>query len=254
MARRRLVTGPPDFVGVGAQRCGTTWWFRTLLRHPRITAPHGRQKELHFFDRFCAEEMGDDDVAAYHALFRRRRRELAGEWTPRYMFDPWTPALLRRAAPEAKVLVMLRDPVERLRSGFAHRLARVPGGPPELNAIDAVDRGRYAVQLERLYESFAPERVLVLQYERCRLDGAGEYQRTLRFLGLPGGRRARGLQRSRGTSTEPRKLELWPDLDEALMRALEPDVERLRTLVPGLDVTLWPNFAHLAGPRTAQHA
>ena len=246
MAEGRFVTGPPDFVGVGVQRCGTTWWFRTLLRHPRIKAANDRQKELHFFDRFCATEMRDEDVAAYHALFRRRRRKLAGEWTPRYLYDPWTPALLRRAAPDAKLLVMLRDPIERLRSGFAHRLTRVPGGPTDLNAIDAIDRGRYATQLERLYRHFDPEQVLVLQYERCRRDGAQEYARTLRFLGLRDDREARGLERSRGTTTEPRKLELWPDMRQTLLRTLEPEVERLGALAPGLDLRLWPNFAHLA--------
>ena len=246
MARGRWVTGPPDFVGVGVQRCGTTWWFRTLLRHPRIRAANDRQKELHFFDRFCAEELRDEHVAAYHALFRRRRRQRAGEWTPRYMFDPWTPPLLKRAAPDARLLVMLRDPIERLRSGFAHRLARVPGGPTDLNAIDAIDRGRFATQLERLHRHFDPERVLVLQYERCRLHGTEEYKRTLRFLDLPDHREPRGLERSRGTSTEASKQELWPDLMETLLRELEPEVQRLRALVPELDVSLWPNFAHLA--------
>ncbi|HEV2061268.1 MAG TPA: sulfotransferase [Solirubrobacteraceae bacterium] len=245
MARRRLVTGPPDFVGVGAQRCGTTWWFRTLLRHRRIVAPHGRQKELHFFDRFSAQPMRDEDVEAYHALFQRRPRQLAGEWTPRYMFDPATPPLLRRAAPETKLIVMLRDPIERLRSGFAHRVARVPQGSKEFNAIDAIERGRFATQLERLYRSFEPERVLVLQYERCRRDGVGEYQRTLRFLGLPDHRRPKRLERARGTTTTGRKLALWPDMDEALHAALDPEVGRLRDLVPDLDLALWPNFAHL---------
>ena len=46
-------TGPPDFIGVGTQRSGTTWWFQTLLGHPQIRPPRGRRKELHFFDRFC---------------------------------------------------------------------------------------------------------------------------------------------------------------------------------------------------------
>jgi hypothetical protein len=246
VAAKRTVTGAPDFVGVGAQRCGTTWWFRTLLRHPAITAPEGRLKELHFFDRFCAREMTVADVSAYHELFLRRRSQLAGEWTPRYMFDPWTPTLLRRAAPEARLLVMLRDPIERFRSGFVHRRQRVPRGPAALNAADAVDRGRFATQLERLHRCFDPEQVLVLQYEWCRADGPGEFRRTLRFLGLGDEREPRGLERSRGTSAEPGKTPLWPDMEETLRRALTPEVERLAAMVPGLRLELWPNFAHLA--------
>ena len=77
-------TGPPDFIGVGTQRSGTTWWFRTLLGHPQIRPPRGRRKELHFFDRFCTRELGDGDIAEYHELFPRLPGQIAGEWTPRY--------------------------------------------------------------------------------------------------------------------------------------------------------------------------
>ena len=119
-------TGPPDFIGVGTQRSGTTWWFQTLLGHPQIRPPRGRRKELHFFDRFCAQELRDADIAEYHELFPRRPGQIAGEWTPRYMHDFWTPRLIARAAPEAKLLIMFRDPVERFRSGVPHRLSRSP--------------------------------------------------------------------------------------------------------------------------------
>ncbi len=235
-------TGPPDFVGVGAQRAGTTWWFRTLLGHPQISAPRGRTKELHFFDRFCAVEMRDEDVARYHDLFPRGPGQVAGEWTPRYMSDPWTPRLLRRAAPDAKLLVMLRDPIERYRSGVAHRITTEPDRPLELIAADAVERGRYAAQLERLFEWFERDRVLVLQYERCRADALGEYRRTLRFLGVDESDEPEEITRARGSTMEARKDPLWPDLEAALRQVLEPEVERLTTLVPEIDVDLWRHF------------
>jgi hypothetical protein len=242
-------TGPPDFVGVGAQRCGTTWWFRALLEHPAIAAPRGRAKELHFFDRFCAEEMRDGDVGRYHALFPRSDGQVAGEWTPRYMSDPWTPRLLARAAPDARLLVMLRDPIERFRSGVAHRHMTESERAPELIATDAAERGRYAFHLQRVHRFFAPDRVLVLQYERCRAAPADEFRRTLRFLGIDDDHVPDGLERSRGTTTEGRKRALWPDLEAALRQVLEPDVVRLAEAVPDLDVGLWPNFAHLAERR-----
>jgi hypothetical protein len=58
-------------------------------------------------------------------------------------------------------------------------------------------------------------------------------------LGLPAGTRHRVAERP--------PAPLWPDLEAALHTALDPDVEALRELVPELDVTLWPNFAHLGG-------
>jgi hypothetical protein len=244
LATPRPSTGPPDFIGVGTQRSGTTWWFRTLVGHPDVRPPRGRRKELHFFDPFCAREMSKRDIARYHRLFPRADGETTGEWTPRYMRDVWTPRLLQRAAPEAKLLVLVRDPVERFRSGVLHRLTRTPMRRPETLAADAIDRSRYAVQLRRLHAFFDDEQILVLQYERCRADTAGEYRRTLRFLGLRDCEPV-DAERSRGTTTAAAKEPLWPDLMHSLRVALEPDVSALAELVPDLDLGLWPNFAHL---------
>jgi hypothetical protein len=239
-------SGPPDFVGVGAQRCGTTWWFGVLGRHPQVRRPRERRKELHFFDAFGAREMTDADVRRYHALFRRKDGELSGEWTPRYMRDFWTPPLLARVAPDARLLVLLRDPVERYRSGVLHRLSRTPDRQPEALASDAIERGRFSRQLRRLHRHFPRERILVLQYERCRADPHAEYVRTLRFLGLPDPENPPDFEQARGTTMSPAKRELWPDFVRAMQEALEEDVAELPTLAEDLDLGLWPNFAHLA--------
>jgi hypothetical protein len=246
VAKKRKITGPPDFIGVGTQRSGTTWWFRMLSQHPGIKAPPGRRKELHFFDQFCVRPMTDAHVAEYHEIFRRRPEQMAGEWTPRYMADAWTPRLLQRAAPEAKLLVLLRDPIERFRSGVQHQQSRKPGRSPETNTTDSIERGRYATQLERLRGYFPEERILVLQYERCRTDPVAEYRRTLRFLGVDDELPPPDFDRARGTTMASAKAELWPDFKDALRVTLEPEIERLAELVPDLDLELWPNFAHLA--------
>jgi hypothetical protein len=256
--------GPPDFVGVGALGSGTGWWLSLLLAHPEIEPPDPKQRALHFFDRFCADEMSDADIAAYHARFPRRAGALSGEWTGRYMLDGWTPPLLKRAAPDAKLLVMLSDPIERYRAVFEQRQASLGAGE-RLFMTDIVDRRCFGAQLARLHRFYDPERILVLQYERCRRDPRGQYRRTLEFLGV------------RDTSFEPRRLRrstaerllgrvaprivaeklsgrplserasapLWPDLEAALHAALDPDVAELQRLVRELDVRLWPNFARV---------
>src|SRR5690242_18385540 len=114
------MTGPPAFVGVGAQKSGTTWWSAALRDHPEISIA---TKELHFFDSMETLDPRDCPVDAYHAHFAGEPL-LAGEFTPRYMFDPWVPALLRVAAPEARLIMILRDPVDRYRSGIAHVRSR----------------------------------------------------------------------------------------------------------------------------------
>jgi hypothetical protein len=238
--RKKKTVGPPDFIGVGTQRSGTTWWFGLLLEHPRIRGPKGTRKELHFFEPYGARELTDADVDAYHALFPRRRRQIVGEWTPRYIGDAWTPQLLRRAAPDAKLLVMLRDPIERFRSGIVHRQRR---GPQRMaiTVTDAMQRGRYASQLRELYGTFDREKVLVLQYEQCRADPAGQYARTLEFLGakpfVP-----EELTRTRGNPVGAAKEPLTGDLEAALHAVLDDEVRALAELHPELDVSLWENF------------
>src|SRR3712207_2873804 len=95
--------GPPDFVGVGAVGSGTGWWHAMLLAHPEIRPPRAHWRALHFFDKFAARELTGADIAAYHERFPHRPGTITGEWTGRYMFDAWTPPLLRRAAPQARL-------------------------------------------------------------------------------------------------------------------------------------------------------
>ncbi|HEV2814233.1 MAG TPA: sulfotransferase, partial [Solirubrobacteraceae bacterium] len=178
------MASPPGYIGVGVLGAATAWWHGLLLRHPRVRGPVGRRRELGFFTEFCLREMTEADVAAYHARFRAGPGEVAGEWTPGYLHEPWTPVLLRRAAPDARLLVLLRDPVEQYRDRIAE--ARRALGEEEAYqfVVDAIGRLRHATQLRALRDAVGPERILVLQQEQCVRDPAGEYRRTLRFLGV----------------------------------------------------------------------
>ncbi len=246
MALGRLTAGPPDFIGIGAQRCGTTWWFHLLVGHRGIRPPRRGIKELNFFRRFCNREMGDSDIREYYELFPRRKGQIVGEWTPNYMHEPWTAAPMRRAAPEARLLVMLRDPIDRFRSGVVHQREAWPDWSPERVAMDAIERGRYASQLRLFRTFFDAERILVLQYERCTRDFAGEFRRTLRFLGVAEDHEPRRVGRRWSYPTADRVDDLTPDLHASLRAAYEPEVRDLASLVPDLDLGLWPNFADLA--------
>src|SRR5687768_10950619 len=247
MPESGLVTGPPDFIGVGTQRSGTTWMQRLLRDHPRIHLPRDLRKEQHFFDWFGKTEMTDADVARYHEQFPRPPGGIAGDWTPRYMRDIWTPRLIPRAAPDAKILVIFRDPVERYRSGVLHTLARRGGRAPTYLATDAVERGRYALQLRRVYDYYDRDQVLVLQFERGLAEPLEQYHRTLEFIGLPPENVPADLTRTRGTPQSAKKEPFWDDFKEALARELEDDVAELKELVPEIDLELWPNFRHLVG-------
>ena len=160
------------------------------------------------------------------------------------MHLPWVPALLARAAPRARLLVLLRDPVERLRSGLAHR--RRDRGRLTVEAwLDAVERGFYDQSLQRWFAHFPREQILVQQYEHCVADPAAQLARTYRFLGLepfvPGGLG----DRVNATRRTPDPLD--DDVHRRLVELYLPDVRALATDVPGLDPSAWPNFSSLAG-------
>lgn len=246
-------TGPPDFIGVGTQRSGTTWWFRTILQHPHVRAPHSGIKELHFFRRFGAQELDAEELRSYWERFPRVPGQVSGEWTPRYMHDFWAPRLIRRAAPEAKLIAMFRDPIERLRSGIPKEFDRDPTQLLEDVTSDAIERGRYATQLTYLREQLPDAELLVIQYEKCVADPVEQYRRTLGFLGVdPDAADLPDFSARRGKSQASNKKELWPDLRASMVETLEDEVAQLAAMEDEIDVSLWKNFTHLA--QEPQHA
>jgi hypothetical protein len=244
-------TGPPDFVGVGAQRSGSSWWFRHAVEsHPQVVRTDDQLKELHFFDRFWNGDVPADFAERYHRFFPRPEGTITGEWTPRYMFDFWSMRLLRRAAPDARILVILRDPIERFRSGFAMRRRWGITRGRTLDALaSAVARSAYSDQLSRVFEVYPREQVLVLQYERCVMDQMTEMRRTLEFLGLDP--LPAPPDQVREKSRPPReKPDLSAEMRAELVARLLPDVDRLVAMCREIDVSLWPSFADLVATPT----
>ena len=237
--------GPPDFVGIGVQKAGTTWWFGLVAAHPEVFHRFDVHKERHYFARYATEGFDARDVTRYHALFPRRPGTKTGEWTPDYVFQAWVPPLLDRAAPQARLVMMVRDPVERFLSGLAHdRGADALGATHRGMALsDAVERGRYADALRRWEEPRRQGRLLVLQYERCVVDPVGELARTYRFLGLDDAFRPDEMGRPASPTPGGTKERLDPEARRRLVELYRPDVAELVTVVSDLDLALWPNFA-----------
>jgi hypothetical protein len=205
----------PDFLIIGAQKAGTTALFAYLRWHPEITGPSW--KEVSFFDRRYRE-----DERAYRASFpakprqwlvarRRGRWPLVGEASPSYILHPLAPQRARDLVPQARLIAILRNPVDRAYSHYQHevRLGREPlsfqdaldredermRGEVERMATEPtyfsdawwnytyVERGRYAEQLERWLAIFPRDQLLILFMEELRDDTPGTYARVLDFLG-----------------------------------------------------------------------
>ena len=244
--------GPPDFVGVGCGKAGTGWWYWLIVAHPQVVQNRLSTKELQYFYHFGYEGISDSAVAAYRSAFARPDGCLCGEWSPGYLTYPLATTYLATAAAETKILVMVRNPIDRMLSGLnqvlsvrAKFLGLVGQRAEVLRRFSlfpaSVSESILAQPFERIYSLFDPSQVLVLQYEKCKQDPMAELRRTYRFLGLDDTFVPDAL-----TSRVNRQPYLVSQLTDPERKLLADyyaaDVRRLVRDVPGIDVGLWPDF------------
>lgn len=158
----------PRFLGIGAQKSGTTWLYARLKEHPTVFVPNER-KEIHFFDRYFS-----NGVKWYASFFpespQARGFQQWGEVTPKYLYDAQAPERIRDALGESiRLIVILRDPVERLFSQYrmAYSRGETQLSPEDYFAEneDAFDRGLYSNQIQRYLNAFERQNLLILFYE-----------------------------------------------------------------------------------------
>lgn len=177
----------PNFIGIGAQKCASTWLYRILADHPQ--AGVSTEKEVDFFSyRF---DHGYRWYERRFAHYRGQGKRALGEISPSYFCDPAAAERAARYAPEAKILVSLRDPVERAISNHRHevRVGHVPADDTTFESGLAnnpmyVEQGRYATHLRRWLGVFPADRVLVVFMDDIGRDPAGVARTVYEFLGL----------------------------------------------------------------------
>lgn len=162
-----------------------------------------------------------------------------GEWTPIYVSYPWIGAHLQRVAPNAKILAIVRDPVDRYRSGIELHRRRVVN---PATTLPQVGIGCYSRQLAALENFVDPARALVLQYERCCEEPDAQLARTFRFLELEPFDVAPALLRLPIGIVSGAKPPLSTARRSALVETYGPDVDALFARYPEFDRSLWPNF------------
>jgi hypothetical protein len=186
-----------------------------------------------------SDEFTTADAAAYASWFPRPDGKLAGEWTPEYADDLSSIRNLAAAAPNAKLLLLVRDPIDRYRSDLT-MLGQHRGADAK-----AARRGRYATQVADLCTFFPRTALLLLQYERCIASLDAELARTYRFLQLDDEFTPRFPTQRRNVTRRP-KVPLPNDRVRELTSFFEPEVLGLAEMMPELDLALWPSMRHLA--------
>lgn len=210
-ARWRVV---PDFVIIGCQRGGTSSLYRYLGLHPDISP--SLRKETEYFTAKFSE--GERWYRAHFPLALRHRlaavigkRRLSFEATPDYLVDPRAPARCHDLLPDARIVVMLREPGERALSQFHHNVrlgletetfaraleleeSRISGDLAEMvrdpstqatafRRYSYLERGDYAEQLQRWFDLYPRDRFLILESEEFFSDPDRVLGKVLDFVG-----------------------------------------------------------------------
>jgi hypothetical protein len=200
-AQRRAIEGPlPDFVVLGTQKGGTSYFYRLLTKHHLVR--RAAAKELHFFDNKFAKGVG-----WYRRCFSEGerldgQRTITGEASPSYLFDPQVPERMARIVPEARLIALLRNPVDRAYSHYQMEVRRgkearsfeeatqeeMRSAEGAGNTVDVryayLRRGLYAEQLERFSFFANRERLFVVKSENLFTRRLEVLERVLRFLRL----------------------------------------------------------------------
>ncbi|MCE2788621.1 MAG: sulfotransferase domain-containing protein [Saprospiraceae bacterium] len=197
----------PDFLILGAQKAGTTSLHAYLNQHPDII--FHQVKEFHFFDIQYYR-----GFEWYSSLFPVDATKITGEATPYYLFHPCVPERVKKHLPHVKMIVLLRNPVDRAYSHFRHGLKyshetvksfeeaigmeaqRLQGAEDQL--LDGslqkhashlqhsyLTRGFYSVQIQRWFAHFPRSQFLFIQSEKLFVAPQEQLERVYRFLDIP---------------------------------------------------------------------
>lgn len=201
----------PNFLIIGAMKAGTTALYTYLEQHPQIYMSPTKEPNFFAFEdedlylRWPDDQKGVNrtsvtDIDAYRALFRGASGEKAiGEASHWYLYSPEAPERIRHHIPGVKLIVILRDPVERAYSHFLHsvrtgteRLSdfaqalreEEAGARKPWDFEDYVDRGFYYPQLKRYFDTFDRDQIRLYLYEDLNTDPLGLLRNLHEFLGV----------------------------------------------------------------------
>lgn len=243
----------PDFLVIGANKCGTTTLYNYLVEHPSIES--ASKKEIHFFDNPSNFSKG---LSWYRAQFpiknlipSKPKQNSTGEASPAYLFHPMVPQRVAKYLPDAKIIVMLRNPVDR---AYSHYQMTRRNGNEVLTFADAISkesdrvdwilkkmqqedsfydiayvrysylsRGIYVDQLQRWTELFDQKQILVLKSEDFFSNPQAVLERTINFLGLPQWQ----LERNKVSHVGGYREKMNPEIKRQLYDLFTPHNQRL---------------------------
>jgi Sulfotransferase domain len=250
----------PDFIIIGAQKGGTTSLYRYLIEHPNIAPIY--VKEPHFFDIYYHKGLEwyrsyfPTAVEKYYARYVQKHDLITGEASPYYLFHPSAAQRVAKTLPKAKLIVLLRNPIDRAYSQYQHQLRQ--SGVEALSFEEAIDaeekrlageeekirqnekyasfnhrhysylaRSTYINQLPVWLNIFPREQLLILKSEDLYADPASIAKQTLEYLNVP----ANAQQRAYKPFNEAKYTPMKPETRARLVEYFKPYNGRLYELL-----------------------
>lgn len=199
-----------DFVGVGAQKAGTSWLYACLYEHPEIHAPI---KEIHFFGRNKFDTMG---IEWYRNMFRSAQGKLCGEFSTSYLENSEIAAgQIHSMNPQAKIIMSVRNPVDRAFSNYTNDLTS-GAVAKEIEFFTAmkrnpkyIDRGLYGKHLECFLQFFPRKQIHIIDFHEISTDPTSVIGQLYKFLGVKDTFRPWALQKKINKVHVPKHI--WLD-------------------------------------------
>jgi len=180
-----------DFIGIGVERAGTTWIFECLKEHPQICGSN--YKEVKFFSK-KTQFKGEDDkyqrgINYYASYFQHcLNKQIKGEFSPHYFYEKESARRIKKHFPKVKLILCLRNPIERAYSAFCFEKSRRKVNYDNFNeAINNefdyfIKDGFYSKNLEYYFNLFPKENILILIYENALKNPIDFILKIYKFL------------------------------------------------------------------------
>ncbi len=175
----------PDFIGLGAQKAGTSWIYACLYEHPEVCTPI---KEINFFSRYKNWSRG-------YEWYERRYKscsieKIKGEFSTSYLSSYTAAQRIKERYPDVKLLVCLRNPIERAFSNYRNDIKRGNVAPDDgfweltRERPEYIQQGRYGEHVRRYLDYFSREQLLIMIYDDMVKEPLSFIQTIYDFLGI----------------------------------------------------------------------
>lgn len=196
-----------DFIGVGAQKSGTSWLYTNLEKHPQVCVP---KKEIHFFSR---DRNWRNGYEWYEDQFNIcNSNTVKGEFSTSYLYDEATAKKIYDRFPNVKIIMILRDPVKRAYSNYqndikAGRISYNIDFDKALKEHDEyLEQGYYYKQISEYFKYFQKEQILILLYEDILKCPTELLSKVYSFLSVDDSFVPEGLEKKVNESRIPQNI------------------------------------------------